>query len=57
MYWIALANRNDQWHTSVVNVMISLGQVGIVTTDEVLNEFLAYYSGHGPILRKSTQIR
>ena len=31
--------------------MSSLGQVSIVTTEEVLDEFLTYYSGHGPTLR------
>src|SRR5262245_65342983 len=52
VYWIALANRKDQWHAKVVQTMRSLGQVALVTTDEVLDEFLAYYSGHGPILRR-----
>ena len=32
----------------VVAVMRSLGQATLVTTEEVLDEFLAYYSGHGP---------
>jgi predicted nucleic acid-binding protein len=53
MYWIAIANRKDQWHSTVVNVMRSLGQVSLVTTEEVLDEFLTFYSGHGPILRNT----
>jgi uncharacterized protein len=32
--------------------MRSLGQASLVTTEDVLDEFLAYYSGHGPILRR-----
>ena len=40
VYWIALANRKDQWHAKVVQTMRSLGQVSLVTTDEVLDEFL-----------------
>jgi predicted nucleic acid-binding protein len=51
MYWIAIANRKDQWHAKAVYVMRSLGQVTLVTTEEVLDEFLTYYSGHGPLLR------
>jgi uncharacterized protein len=51
VYWIAITNRKDQWHSKVVNVMRSLGQASLVTTADVLDEFLAYYSGHGPILR------
>jgi predicted nucleic acid-binding protein len=51
VYWIALANGKDQWHAKVVSVMRSLGQASLVTTEEVLNEFLTYYSGYGPILR------
>jgi uncharacterized protein len=51
VYWIALANPKDQWHARVVQTMRSLGQVSLVTTDEVLDEFLAYYSGYGPALR------
>ena len=31
--------------------MRSLGQATLVTTEEVLDEFLTYYSGHGPVLR------
>jgi hypothetical protein len=51
VYWIALANRKDQWHPRVVQAMRSLGAVTLVTADEVLDEFLAYYSGHGPVVR------
>lgn len=51
VYWIAAANRKDQWHARVVAVMRSLGPAALVTTEEVLDEFLAHYSGHGPVLR------
>lgn len=51
VYWIAIANRKDQWYANVVTVMRSLGQVTLITTEEVLDEFLAHYSGHGPTLR------
>src|SRR5208283_1574908 len=51
VYWVAIANRKDQWYTKVVTVMRSLGRLTLVTTEEVLDEFLAHYSGHGPVLR------
>jgi uncharacterized protein len=51
VYWVAIANRKDQWYTKVVTAVRSLGQVTLVTTEEVLDEFLTHYSGHGPTLR------
>jgi len=51
VYWVAIANRKDQWYAKAVTVMRSLGRVTLVTTEEVLDEFLAHYSGHGPVLR------
>jgi uncharacterized protein len=51
VYWVAVANRKDQWYAKVVTMIRSLGQATIVTTEEVLAEFLTYYSGHWPILR------
>ena len=52
VYWVAIANRKDQWYAKVVTVMRSLGRVTLVTTEEVLT-FLAHYSGHGPVLGTS----
>lgn len=34
----AAANRKDQWHAKVVNVMRSLGRATLVTTEEMLDE-------------------
>jgi uncharacterized protein len=51
VYWIAAANRKDQWHGHVINAMHSLGQATLITTEEVLDEFLTHYSGHGPAMR------
>jgi uncharacterized protein len=51
VYWIAAANRTDQWHAKVAFVIRSLGRATLVTTEEVLDEFLAHYCGHGPVLR------
>jgi predicted nucleic acid-binding protein len=51
VYWIAAANPKDQWYSKVVSVAGSLGHATLVTTEEVLDEFLSHYSGHGPALR------
>jgi uncharacterized protein len=51
VYWIAAANRKDQWHTKVVRAVRSLGAMMLVTTEEVLDEFLTHYSGHDPAMR------
>ncbi len=41
-YWIALANPRDHTHNRVLSFSGSLGSRVIVTTDEVLTEFLAF---------------
>lgn len=43
-YWIAIVNPNDQWSEAAKNAKSILGDVFIVTTDEVLSEFLAALS-------------
>jgi len=50
-YWIALTNTSDAAHQKAVSFDLSRGARGIVTTDEVLNEFLTYFAGRGPLLR------
>jgi predicted nucleic acid-binding protein len=52
VYWIALANPLDQWHLSAMKASQSSKGAGIVTTEEVLVEFLAHFSGGGRRLRK-----
>lgn len=43
-YWVALLNKRDQLYEKAKEVSESLGQFRGVTTDEVLNEFLTFYS-------------
>ncbi len=47
-YWIALVNTKDKLHQRVKTVLPSLTSVHFVTTDEVLVEFLTYFSSYGP---------
>lgn len=50
-YWIAVAWRRDRWHEAAKTAKAELGPVRLVTTDEVLTEFLAAFSKGGPNLR------
>jgi predicted nucleic acid-binding protein len=51
VYWVALAHRKDQWHHREVEVSRQLGPFVLVTTEEVLGEFLNHFSSYGPELR------
>lgn len=41
-YWIALTNKRDSAHRAVIEFSENLAPRTVVTTDEVLTEFLAY---------------
>jgi predicted nucleic acid-binding protein len=41
-YWIALTNKRDSAHHAVMNFTASLGPRMVITSDEVLTEFLAF---------------
>ena len=51
-YLIALARRHDQWHDSAIAARNRVGGAPLVTTDEVLTEFLTAMSNAGPELRE-----
>jgi len=42
-YWIAIAKPGDPWADAAKAAKLSIGDVFIVTTDEVLTEFLAAF--------------
>ena len=50
LYWIALSHQRDQWHTAALRVSQTLRNAQIITTDEVLSEFLTALR-HAPQLR------
>ncbi|MBW1701999.1 MAG: PIN domain-containing protein [Deltaproteobacteria bacterium] len=50
-YWIAIVNPDDPWAKAAKAARSDLGEVFIVTTDEVLTEFLAALS-RGEHMRK-----
>ncbi len=51
-YWVALIDGRDQWHEKSTAISKSLGNRLIVTTDEVLTEVLAFFSGYSPKTRQ-----
>ena len=51
-YWIALSNPRDQWHGRVLVFHEALDAYRLYTTDEVLMEFLTFYSEGAPHIRR-----
>jgi len=52
VYWIAITNPDDPWAASARRSRGGLGAARLVTTDEVLTEFLAALSKGGSSLRR-----
>ncbi len=50
-YWIALTRMNDQWNKIAIEAKENLGDVRLVTTEEILTEFLTGLSNGGSDLR------
>jgi uncharacterized protein len=52
-YWIGLTNRRDSAHPAVMQFTTSLAPRSVVTSDEVLTEFLAYYASDRILRREA----
>lgn len=52
VYWVATVRPNDQWKDPARRAKESLGNVRLLTTDEVLAEFLASLSDGGEHIRR-----
>lgn len=50
-YWISLTNPEDASHRQATLLDESPTRPIIITTEEVLTEFLTFFSGKGPFLR------
>ncbi|MDP8240442.1 MAG: PIN domain-containing protein [Candidatus Hatepunaea meridiana] len=50
-YWIAIVNPRDQWHEHAKHARETLGNFILLTTDEILIEFLNALSGKGKNIR------
>lgn len=51
-YWVAIANPRDALHEVAKKAAKKLGDVRLTTTDEVISEFLAFFSGMGQPARE-----
>ena len=52
LYWVASITPGDTWHAPTLRAVAALGPVHLVTTEEVLVEFLSAYAGRGEYLRR-----
>jgi predicted nucleic acid-binding protein len=52
LYWVAIVNPRDQWREQALAVSQSLGDMRMVTTQEVLIEFLNALASAGPHVRE-----
>jgi predicted nucleic acid-binding protein len=50
-YWIASASPHDQWAAEARRARAGLGNAVLLTTDEVLAEFLTSFADQGPGVR------
>lgn len=52
LYWIAITDPHDQWHEACLGVRKKLGHVRMITTDEILVEYLNSFRRFGKQFRK-----
>src|SRR5437867_1637882 len=52
LYWLAITNPRDSWAEAAKAARTSLGNIQLVTTDEVLTEFMATLASGGDHLRQ-----
>ena len=50
-YWVALSDPRDQWHARVLAFSQALSDYHLYTVDEVLAEYLTFYSAARPHVR------
>ncbi len=53
LYWLAIVRPRDSWQISAKKAKASIGNVFMVSTDEVLTEFLNALSSGGDHIRKT----
>ena len=56
LYWLAIVRPNDQWHGQAVAARSNLGNTLILTTDEILAEFLSALSQGGLNVRRQAAV-
>ena len=53
LYFIAVTRPNDAWKLAARDARQKLGDVALVTTDEVLTEYLSAFANHNAYLRQA----
>jgi hypothetical protein len=53
LYWGAALHPHDQYRTQIIRAREALGEIRLVTTDEVLTELLDGLAQRGPHLREA----
>jgi predicted nucleic acid-binding protein len=56
-YWAALLNPRDAWHQRARGISATLTSARLITTDEVLVEFLNFYSAYDTLMRQGAAQR
>ena len=51
LHLVALVNPKDQWHQKSVEVETATRNLDLVTTEDILTEFLNFYAEHGEFVR------
>lgn len=55
-YFVALVNSKDQWHRSAIEIEPLVESSDLITTEEILIEFLNFYSESGPRIRLEVSV-
>lgn len=53
LYWVAIARPHDSWSIAAKAARARIGDVALITTDEVLVEFATALGRSGPIVRRT----
>ena len=51
LHLVALVNPKDQWHQKSVEVETATRNADLITTEDILTEFLNFYAEHGEFMR------
>jgi len=53
LYWIALTNPRDQWYQQAADAKKRRSEARLVTTEDVLVEYLTYFGAYGSDVRRT----
>jgi len=53
LYWIALTHPRDQWHQQAADAKKRRSEARLVTTEDVLVEYLTYFGAYGSDVRRT----